>query len=298
MRFYYLRILLVIALLLPHLTKLYADNSNLLALSLIIEDDGLPYTELMINNQKIKLLIDTGSSAALSLESEYIPHLPGITKRAEKAKYQNISGETFKARSYIINRLDLGGMRFSNLGVEEFFNWGVTYQRSDNPSPARISYQGVIGTGFFAGKVVLFDPLHNRLLIATSEKALPEEYKPVISTTQGKFTFKRGKIILPARLEGNENLAIVDTGANVSLMRPKLLNSSVMPIEECSVKFEHGVACTRAKAGLTLAGQYLGIHRFYIYDIQGPKEDMLIGYDTIYDRQLLFDFVGHTLRIR
>lgn len=129
---------------------------------------GIPIIDLKIENKKLSLMLDTGSSEGLHLENGNIKKILNNGNLDIKNKtpyaYMDILGNKNNVTSWTIDKLSISNTIFNNVKIVELQSWGL------NIGGKTIETE-VIGLGVFHGKKIVLDFKKNRLIIL---KDIPE----------------------------------------------------------------------------------------------------------------------------
>lgn len=170
---------------------------------------GIPIINLEIENKKLSLMLDTGSSEAFHLENcniEKILNNKSLdVKNKTPYRYMDILGNENNVTSWIVDNLSISNVIFNNVKIVELQSWGLNIGE-------KIIQTEVIGLGIFYEKKIILDFKKNKLIIL---KDTPEYTKnwssyPIEQTESGL------KIIVYAH---NKPLKfIIDTAASHSIV--------------------------------------------------------------------------------
>ncbi|MEO0348258.1 MAG: retropepsin-like aspartic protease, partial [Pseudomonadota bacterium] len=213
-------------------------------------------------------------------------------------KFINAAGTEFTANKYLLKSLNISGMRFKDVAINEFIDWGVVYNHTSNSSGSsnRAEYQGVMGTYLFKGRVVVIDPLGGKLVIADTETELTGKYKHLLNQPKYDFKFNNRKITTSVNINKNRLDVIIDTGANLNLVQPEVAQKLALRTQQCQLHVAGGNGCVMGMADLSIGRQRYGIYKMLIYPIAVENIKVLLGYNSFDNRQLMFNFANYSWR--
>lgn len=161
---------------------------------------GLPAVECMINGKgPYRFVVDTGGSIVLSIDTEIAEEL-GIRSIAT-ASVRGVNGKQESGQS-IVDQLSIGSIELSHVLARTF----------DLPTVMRGSCSGILGTGVFSQSRMALDFQDGKLRVANSSNAAGEGRECPIRIIGD------GKLVAPIRIQGEEALAILDSGASSNIL--------------------------------------------------------------------------------
>lgn len=210
----------------------------------------------------VRLMVDFGSAESISLRPGRVDHA-NLRYTGESHSIYNALGKRVEAREFVVSKLQLGAGDLAGVPGSVGFDGAVVGTGKAPEIPA----DGHLGMGFFSafGLVHLNVP-DGRCVLYPKGVALPEEFAhwPFRILTGGDgLTFSAGA-------KGHSVSVILDTGATYSVLRPGVAKRLSLPIDadrpltELPIEIAHAV---ELKLGC------------YVYDLESPKEDVLLGYN-------------------
>lgn len=166
---------------------------------------SVPTVDLMIGDHgPYKFVVDTGGSIVLSI-NQSIADEAGV-KALGSATIRGIGGSQ-ESKQALVDQIQIGDIEMRRVVARTF----------DMPPPLNTLIGGIIGTGIFQKGRMTLDFVGGRLILSeSSENASAGSEHPV-------RLIGDAKIVVPIKAEGEESLAIVDSGAEVIAVSPKRL---------------------------------------------------------------------------
>lgn len=170
---------------------------------------GIPIIDLEIENEKLSLMLDTGSSEGFHLKNDNIKKIFNNESLDVKNKvpyrYMDILGNENNVTSWTVDKLSISNVIFNNVKIVELQPWGLNIGE-------KIIQTEVVGLGIFYEKKIILDFKKNKLIIL---KDTPEYIKnwssyPIEQTKSGL------KII--AYAQSKPLNFIIDTAASHSII--------------------------------------------------------------------------------
>lgn len=190
-----------------------------------ITDYGIPRLELNINGNPQVGILDLGSSGGVHLPRRIMDSIPKL-KVVGTQKGMDLAGRTFDNERFIIEEMDMNGMRFTAVSGEELQPWGLSLgDLEDAPDDRDLP---VIGLGFFNRHTVTIDYKKGLLSL---------EDTPVLSEGDDTGEWIR----LPFQLtpeglkvelaHGKQSCGmILDTGAAFSIIKAQTLATNIKTV--------------------------------------------------------------------
>jgi hypothetical protein len=248
-------------------------------LPLTFGQNGLSYIPAAIGDHTIRLNIDLGASAALTLTREDLDraatHGHASLRPSESRRRMNVRGDVIESRVFETAHLRLAGQQMEPV---------VGYEEANAPGYAPPEHVGLIGHAFLRRYRLVFDYPSSRLtLIDPKAGRWPRECRRPQTMTI-PFQYRDG-VTVTALLDANLSVRLIlDTGASVSALK-----HSVIPETSAAGPFESHE--TR------IAGQDIGGVRFQRADLPGLPADGLLGVDVFQASVICIDFDALRLRI-
>ncbi len=161
---------------------------------------GLPAVECMVNGKgPYRFVVDTGGSIVLSIDTEIAEEL-GIRSIAT-ASVRGVSGKQESGQA-LIDQLSIGSIELSRVIARTF----------ELPAVMRGSCSGILGTGVFSQGRMTLDFQESKLRVANSSNAAAEGRECGIRIVGD------GKLVAPIKIQGEDALAILDSGASSNIL--------------------------------------------------------------------------------
>lgn len=241
--------------------------------------NNLPFIKLQIENQHAKCLLDTGArNQILVLSKDIIAGLTSIKPFSVKEKSMDVSGKEYIAKKYILPQFSIGDISFLQLKLVEDTNWGVGGNSFDK--------DGVVGLELFTDKGIIIDYIKNKLVVVDGK--IPEEYD-VYNWHQLTFKVDRNGVSIYTQIDNKATRRfILDTGSNVSLIKPSAVGSNEV-IDDC--------ACISPK-NVMIGNLDIGGMLFYTYKFPPEFEpDGILGYNFLANKIIYIDFAKRVTKI-
>ncbi|MEW2739975.1 aspartyl protease family protein [Providencia sp. PROV130] len=170
---------------------------------------GIPIINLEIENKKLSLMLDTGSSEGLHLENSNIKKIFNNksldVKNKTPYRYMDILGNENNVTSWTVDKLSISNVTFNNVKIVELQPWGLNIGE-------KIIQTEVVGLGIFYEKKIILDFKKNKLIIL---KDTPEYTKnwssyPIEQTESG--------LKITAYAQNKPLNFIIDTAASHSIV--------------------------------------------------------------------------------
>lgn len=205
-------------------------SSNVLAktihISLQRNDYGIPALSLNITGSPQLFVLDLGSGEGLHLPRRMMETIPDLKLSGHQRKSIDLAGKIVYEDQFILERLNVNGMLFTDIPGVELHPWGLSVgNQEDEPDDTDLP---VIGLGFFQRHTVTIDYKNNLLTI---------EDTPILEAKMND----PGWIRLPFQLtqEGlkvdlvngkNSYSMVLDTGASFSIVKAQKFTEDVKTV--------------------------------------------------------------------
>ncbi len=278
-----------------------SDNSNeLVSVPIVfneeLEDghiDGDAYIPVLIDSIPLNLFLDTGNPAAsIDLTTKTLEKIE-VTYTGETKKTRNYKGDVFEGREYILPRVKIGDLEFTNIQAAEH--------------KSRSSSDGTISFKFLRNYNVLIDfPNKNMRLykLGYLPKYLREQsWTPVNAFELGGFT-------LPVKLDGieedfifaldNAAIALDDEQKPYGVIRLKSSFGKYLEENDLIIakEDEPAIVGVFSSNDLKLDGIKIPDLDFMVVDYKYPKRDGLLGYNLFIKHPMFIDFKNNMLYIK
>ncbi len=255
-------------------------------------ENGLPFVNLNIEGQNLKLLLDTGArNTELIVDKKFISNFKTLVEFKRKGKSGDVTGKKYIAKHYLLPNLKIGQLHFKKVNLAEDTKWGLKTVGSE------LKNDGAIGLALFANKSIIIDYPNQKLVIIEGNK-IPSQYEikkwldiPYKISLYGLHLFVN---IDKSMIKKN---FILDSGANLSIIKPSSIGNNIIS-KDCKVKFDLKSECRYVKDSLFKVDDInFNNMSFYLYDFKEPTSDGIIGYNFLYNKQIFIDFEKRKIKI-
>ncbi len=278
-----------------------SDNSNeLLSVPIVfneeLEDghiDGNAYITVLIDSIPLDLFLDTGDpGASIDLTTKTLEKIE-VTYTGQAKKTMNYKGDVFEGCEYILPRVKIGDLEFTNIHAKEH--------------KYRSSSDGVISFRFLHNYNILID-FPNRNMRLYRLGYLPkylrhQSWKPVNAFDRGGFT-------LTLRLDSieedfifaldNAAIALDDEQKPYGMIRLKSSfgnylekNGLIIPKQD-----DPAIVGIFSSSDLKLHGIKIPDLDFMVVDYKYPERDGLLGYNFFIKHPMFIDFKNDMLYVK
>ena len=255
--------------------------------------DGSAYIPVLIDSIPLNLFLDTGNpGASIDLTTKTLERIE-VTYTGQTKTTRNYKGDIFEGREYILPRVKIGDLEFTNIHATE--------HKSKSSSDGTISFK------FLHNYNVLID-FPNRNIRLYKLGYLPkylrhQSWKPVNAFGRGGFT-------LTLRLDSieedfifaldNAAIALDDEQKPYGLIKLKssfgdylVKNELIMPKED-----DPAIVGIFSTSDLKLHGRKIPDLDFMVVDYKNPERDGLMGYNFFIKHPMFIDFKNDMLYIK
>jgi len=174
-------------------------------------DYGLIFTTILINNRKVKAMIDFGDQHVLQLSSTLASEL-GV--KTEKAGYQvsDVYGNTWDVKRGTVNKLVVGSLTESDVAF--------TSQEGEIEAVSRqigTEFHAVLGWGYFSRYFTEIDYSNSTFTLSDNRGFFHDAIFSV------PFNKDANQLIIKAKVNGQEVNFMIDTGSPVTVVDPEVL---------------------------------------------------------------------------
>ena len=254
--------------------------------------NNLPFITLQVEDQKAKVLLDTGArNQVIVLDKNILAKLNTIIAFPVKEKSMDITGKEYIAQKYILPKFNIGAINFLQLRVVEDTNWGLSTGGEN-----RFKKDGVIGLELFTDKAIIIDYPNNKLSIINGK--MPTEYD---TDNWHELVYKidrDGVSIYTAIDNGQTKRFILDSGSTISLIKPNAIGSNI--VNNCNISLSPDKECTSINPkNISINKLNIGELFFYIYNFPPEFEpDGILGYDFLVNKIIYIDFDKRVIKVK
>jgi hypothetical protein len=254
--------------------------------------DNLPFVNLQVEEQKAKFMLDTGArNQVLVLDKDILAKLTTIKPFRAKGKSRDITGKSYIAKRYILPKFNIRGISFLQLRIVEDTDWGLSTGKTTIPK------DGVIGLELFLNKGIIIDYPQNKLTII--DRKMPIEYD-TDNWLELKFKVDREGVSIYTSIDNGEiKRFILDTGATLSIIKPKSIGDNIIKYD-CNISLSKDGKCSYIKPkNVKLNNLNIKELSLYLYDFPPEFEaDGILGYDFLVDKVIYIDFDKRVTKIK
>lgn len=237
--------------------------------------NNLPFVYIAVEDQKARCLVDTGArNGVLVLQKDIIAKLKTIIPFSVKEKISDVTGKKYIAQKYILPKFNMGAVNFLQLRLAEDTNWGIGEGKIEGKD-------GVIGLELFLNKGIIIDYINKKFVVIDGK--IPEEYD-VDDWHELTFKVDRFGVSIFVQMDNEKETRrfILDTGANISIIKPEFISYK-----------------NSAISNLKLNNLDLGDFLIYNYNLPVDFEpDGILGYNFLEGRMIYIDFEKRITRLR
>jgi hypothetical protein len=250
----------------------------------------LPFVKFKVENQEVKLLLDTGArNQVLVLDKNILAKLQNIIKFPRKFKSSDVTGKEYIARKYILPKFNIGSLSFNKIEVAEDTNWGLSTGNVEKKD-------GVVGLALFVNKAIIIDYPNQKLVVMDGK--YPPQYD-INNWQDVGYKIDHSGLSIFASIDGGvKKKFILDSGSNISIIKPNSIGSNQLK-DDCNVRLAANKPCSYIEtkdfsfSGINHKGMF-----FYIYNFTSPIADGILGYDFLTDKILYIDFDKRIMKIK
>ena len=255
--------------------------------------NNLPFVNIKIEDKQVKAMLDTGARNEVLVVSENIISQLDTTKlynRKEKSK--DLTGKEYIAIKYILPKFNIGKISYLQVSMVENTNWGLSSSNSESKGPEK---DGIIGLKLFINKAIIIDYPNKKLVVM--DKKYPTEYD-IDNWQELKYKIDSYGISIYASIDGGEvKRFLLDTGANISIIKPSSIGDSKVK-NDCDIVFNNKPCSYIKSNNFAIKDIDLEDISFYLYDFKGFEPDGILGYGFLANKIIYIDFDKRVIRIK
>jgi len=275
-----------------------SESKGYLEYDIEFNENNTPIVHLLINGELIPLIIDTGAlGMGLSLDSEIISKFPELIEVGVD-RYIDLTGKTTDVKQYKLKSLNLGGLEFKNLVINEYYKWGL-YSDNNNQYSSSYKIMGVIGVQLLKQYPIILDYVNNKLFILISADVVPNELYNRKNWRKVRFGVNSNGIEISA-IFGSNNFGRLDldTASTISIIKPSLVPQSEINYD-CALKFPGEDKCRYYVAkDFKLDNISFGLQSFILYSFNEPSSSGILGADFLHEKIIFLDFYKKFMLIK
>lgn len=224
--------------------------------------NGLSFADLRVGEVQVQAQFDLGGYQTLALSAEDLKAVQAEASGAQ-TRAQSHDGSVHQSRSFLFSKVELGTLRWP--GVE-----------GGQAAPGKRSY---FGYGLLKDYLVVVDyPKHElRLFPSGDGEAMDRE------CGSGRFELDDSLGVIRARvdLDAQPMNALLDTGANFSVVRPSALHLELPPAD--------AKPSLHRLTALRLGSLHIAVLQAALVEFKAPPVDMVLGANFFQGRVLCLD---------
>ena len=282
--------LFILAIILIYSFAVKAESKKYLEYDIEYNENMAPIVHLPVNGELVPLIIDTGAlGMGLSLDGEVISRFSQLVEVGVD-RYIDLTGKASDVKQYKLSSLDIEGLKFKNVVVNEYYPWGLYSDKSTNYK-SQYKVRGVIGVQLLRQFPIILDYVNNKLFILSSSDVVPGELYDKKDWRKIHFGINSNGIEFSASF-GSNNLGRLDldTASTISIIKPSLVPQAEI-MEDCELNFPGEDKCRYyLSKDLKLDNISFGPQSFIIYNFSEPSSAGILGADFLAGKIVFFDF--------
>jgi predicted aspartyl protease len=172
--------------------------------------DGLPDIDVVVGDQRLALMLDTGAASAIALSPSVLARIAGVTWTGRERRMTNARGDPMKAREFVLPELSMGALSARGVtGTELVYS----------PDFAPPNRDGYVGRGLLAGRRILVDYGAATLTILSGDLQPVEQ--AFMARDAVPVEIDADGIVVSATVDGVAARFVIDTGSTHSIVRPR-----------------------------------------------------------------------------
>lgn len=249
----------------------------------------LPVIEVVIENEKYYLELDTGEAGDIVLKEKILQRLK--KEQIASVKTVDINGNIYEDFNFLIPKINISGVEFVSVVAKQenmsFLTEGCVIRDSPiNNQKSNIlrhtNIAGRIGWGLLKDHQWYFDILHSLLWITDDLENIPE-YFSISDYVEIPFEFEKNGIVILVNTNIGVKRFMLDTGASVSCLKEFLVQ------KKHSQEFEPGRRMFLSD--IKIGGKDFGIYSFFLYNFCPMFDvDGILGIQFFKKNGIFLDF--------
>lgn len=259
----------------PTLASTLSKNEPMLAPLTIIH--GIPFIPVSIGSVKTDLLLDSGGGFGVSLANEIIQKSNSVKILEHKSKFSDVAGNVYEVSDILASDVSVAGVHLASpLTGSVHHTWGLDIAAGETKEPEELSQKslnGAIGLGAFKGRALLLDYTQHRLGMY-SPGLLPDLSRSGWKPIHLKYDNEGAQVELVSL--GKKMRFILDTGANLSLLKPSSIQEGNCAKEQSTVHYcgTKDIVKIKTSDGLDLKDM-----KFIMAELKEVTADGILGGD-------------------
>ena len=271
----------------------FAGTENCREIVIPIEFDahGLPILDISLNDKRSKALLDLGSADSLHLPLSIIKQMPGLNYTGGSIKSSHIKGELFESKEFLISKLKVDCMIFTDIKGLELDAWAASIGEGEDIESG--SEEVILGLGFFEGKKIILNYLNKTLTVTNA-------IKNVLSANDKKkfFPYKISNEGISIQVNSPHAVyqMVLDSGASSSIFVADKV-SEKDSVEKCSYDLGPNIDCRVFNSPLRVFGNDFS-SEIILYPIDKRFQlDGILGGDFFQHFVTEIDFLNKTISL-
>lgn len=261
------------------------DNFYIIPLEFI---NNTPYINTIIENKKVKLILDTGAGTAIYLRKGILKDLKKIKFTGQYDQSVDAGGRIQKMPFFVLENIQAADYSVNKVAGIEYKPWGIQISdgnsQATNNSARKNIEDGIIGLKFFQKNNVIIDYPKKRLIVLKPGTIHPDYSKT--NWKSSRLSTSDNILTLEARLEGRPYTFLIDTGSTGSILKKTLLaDMNKRDVNKILLN------------SFVISGKNYGPIDFFTYDLFGAQFDGLLGHDFFSQNVIFLDFQNKVFKI-
>ncbi len=271
-----------------------SETPSLLPLNFV---HGIPFVAVSVGGIETELMFDSGGKLGITLANDLIQRSGSVEVLEHKSKRGDSAGRVYEVSDILARKVSVAGVPLAEpIAGSVHYDWGLNISSDNGGAPVDLTRKqanGAIGLEAFEGRALLFDYAQRRLGIYPTG-FLPDLAAVGWQAIDLKYDNEGPQITL--KWEGRPLRLVLDTGANVSILKPSALKSK----HTCSKSKSELAYCGEKEFRnlKTLNGKGLRTQKFILVEMRGVTFDGILGGDFFAHHLVVFDLVHRKLWIK
>lgn len=233
----------------------------------------LAFASVDIENQRFLLLVDTGSSASISLNKRLTQHLANIYT-GNRTSFARANGDRFESEEILIPELKIGTHSWKNVLGREDGEW---------LDQGALKKDGILGKGLLQNFCLLFDLPNDKLIFSKESKEIEDLGYSFIDYTVTAFKNEAVGIVIDALVDYVPCKLLLDSGSSHTILKQSFLEKNNL----------------KKIDSITVCDSHIPREEMLVLDLPEPQEvDGIIGIGFFDTHLILIDFEKNVIKTR
>lgn len=270
---------------------LFGVNSHCKFISVTFDSFRLPVIEMEIEGKPYPLVIDLGSSAQLSLDTEVLEKIN--KKKWCESYFLDYKGIHYKTPNYLLPSVKLGETLLYEVMSEErnenFFNNTIIISSTEKSDNTPTEEKGTIGWPLLKRKNLLLDFPRSRIAIVDSAKQIDHLLKDMLKVP---FKITKSGVTITVETDIGEMRLVLDTGASFICIRSSQYDGDNRKKDSRGREYF-------STSQFEIEGKNFGRESLYLLDITPKMKELdgCLGMDFLKYHTVYIDFRKNLLYI-